>query len=110
MTDTKQNNLTNETSTVDVNEELQIARVVSDKHKTEYIVSKLRSALFFTITTTVGLLPKSLSGKYRSIPSAIEAIQEHIRNSKESFAVRSERLHEERQQRKDAKSKPENSQ
>lgn len=109
MTSTKPNKLTEETFTVDVNWETQTARVTSTKHKSDFLVGKLRSQMFFQVTADKGLTPKSLSGKYRSIPSAIEAIVDHIKNSKETFAVRSDRLHEERQQRKYAKSESENS-
>lgn len=109
MTDTKLNKPTEEIYTVDVDWENQRAKVTSTKHKTDYVVGKLRSQMFFQITTTVGLVPKALSGKYRSLQTAIDAITYYVQHSKESFAVRSERLHEERQLRKDAKSKSENS-
>jgi hypothetical protein len=104
MTDTKPSNPTNETSTVDVDWEGQKARVTSPKHKTDFVVGKLRSQMFYQIATTKGTLPKSLGGKYRSLTSAVEAIQHYILTSEETFAVRSDRLHEERQQRKHAES------
>jgi hypothetical protein len=109
MTDTKLNKPTEETFTVDVDWENQRARVTSAKHRTDYLVGKLRSQMFFQVTTTVGVVPKALSGKYSSVQSAVDAITHYVQHSKESFAIRSDRLHEERQLRKDAKSKPENS-
>lgn len=109
MTDTKPNKLTNETSTVDINLEGQRAVINSSKHKADFVVGKLRSQMFFQVSTTAGALPKELSGKYRSLETAIKSVQDFIKNSKETFAVRSDRLHEERQQRKHADAKPENS-
>jgi hypothetical protein len=109
MTDTKPSKPTEEIYTVDVDWENQRAKVTSAKHKTDYVVGKLRSQMFFQVTTTVGLVPKALSGKYSSLQTAIDAIIHYVQHSKESFAVRSERLHEERQLRKDAKSNSENS-
>lgn len=108
MIDTKQPEQIPETFTVDVNQELQIARVTSPKHKADFIVSKTRYSQFFNVRTTVGILPAVLSGKYTSLESAIKSISEFIRNTKETFAVRSERLHQERQQRKHAESEPKN--
>jgi hypothetical protein len=103
-TDTKLSKLIEETSTVDVDWENQRAVVTSEKHKTDFHIGKLRSAMFFSIKTTRGILPNTLSGKYTSLNSAIEAVLHYIRNSKETFAVRSDKLHEERQQRKHAES------
>jgi hypothetical protein len=60
--------------------------------------------MFFTVKTTKGSIPNVLSGKYTSLSSAIEAVLHYIRTTKETFAVRSDRLHEERQQRKNAES------
>ncbi len=102
MTDTKPSKPTEEIFTVDVDLEKQTARITSAKHKTDFTVSKLRSAMFFSVYCKA--LPKELSGKYTSLESAIQAVTNYIRNSKESFAVRSDRLHEERQQRKHAES------
>lgn len=109
MTDLKPNETIPETTTVELDQEKQIARVQSPKHKTDYIVSKLRSQMYFTVRVTVGSPPKELSGKYSSLEKAVDAVRQYVKNSKESFAVRSERLHEERQQRKHAESKPKTS-
>lgn len=109
MTDTSLNEKTLETSTVDVDLEKQTARITSPKHKTDYVVGKLRSQIFFQVATTKSIIPSALSGKYTSLDSAISAVLEHIKNTKETFAVRSDRLHEERQQRKHAESHSKNS-
>jgi hypothetical protein len=102
--DTKPSNPTEEIFTVDVDLEGQKARITSSKHKAEFVVNKLRSALFFSVNTTKGVVPNELSGKYTSLDSAIHAVTQYIKNTKETFAVRSDRLHEERQQRKHAES------
>jgi hypothetical protein len=104
MTDLKPNEKTPETSTVELDLEKQFARIESSKHKTDYVVGKTRSQSFFSIRTTKASVPQELSGKYTSLESAIEAVQNFIRNSKETFSVKSDRLHEERQQRKHAES------
>lgn len=104
MTDTKLNETIPETTTVDLNLEGQFARIESTKHKTDFIVGKTRSALFFTVRVTKGSLPAELSGKYTSLEKGVEAVESFVRNAKETFAVRSDRLHEERQQRKHAES------
>lgn len=109
MTDSKPSETIKETSTVDVNQELQTARITSEKHKTEFIVSKPRVARFFGIKTTTGSVPLKLAGKYSSLEFGIKAVQDYIKNSKETFAVKSDRLHEERQQRKNAESQSKNS-
>jgi len=101
-TSTKPSKPTEETFTVDVDLEKQTAKITSAKHKTDFTVAKLRSAMFFSVYSKS--LPKDLSGKYTSLESAIQAVTNYIRNSKESFGVRSDRLHEERQQRKHAES------
>ena len=109
MTDTKLEEKTPEISTVDVDLEKQYALVESQKHKTDFVIGKTRSAQFFSIRTTKGsTVPFELSGKYTSLEKAIESVEEYIKNSKETFAVRSDRLHEERQQRKHAEPKSKN--
>lgn len=108
MTDLSLNEKTPETSTVDVDLEKQFARIESVKHKTDFVIGKTRSAMFFSIRTTVGTLPNVLAGKYTTLEKAIEAVEQFVRNSKETFAVKSDRLHEERQQRKDAELKSKN--
>lgn len=102
MTDSKPNETISETTMAELDLEKQYARIESVKHKADFIIGKLRSQLFFSIKTTKGAIPKELSGKYTNLEKAIEAVEQFVRNSKETFAVRSERLHEERQQRKHA--------
>lgn len=104
MTDLKPNATISETTTVDLNLENQFAKIESVKHKTDFIIGKTRSAQFFSVKVTKGQLPAELSGKYTSLEKAIEAVESFVRNAKETFAVRSDRLHEERQQRKHAES------
>jgi leucyl-tRNA synthetase len=104
MTDSKLNETIPETSTVEVNLESQYAKIESSKHKIDFVVSKTRSQTFFSVKVTKGALPNELTGKYSSLEKAVESVQTYIRNSQETFAVKSDRLHEERQQRKHAKS------
>lgn len=109
MTDTKLNETIQETSTVDVDLEKQFAKIESTKHKAEFVIGKGRSQIFFSVRITKGATPLELSGKYTSLERAIEAVEQYIRNSKETFSIKSERLHEERQQRKHAESNAKNS-
>lgn len=109
MTDLKPNEKTPETSTADVDLEKQYARVESVKHKTDFVIGKTRSAIFFSIKATIGTTPSELAGKYTTLEKAAKAVEDYVRNSKETFAVRSDRLHQERQQRKDAELKSKNS-
>jgi len=108
VTDLKLEETIEETYTVDVNLEAQLAKVSSEKQKAEFVVGKPRSAMFFSVRTTKGVVPAVLSGKFTSLESGIKAVVDHVKNSKESFAVKSDRLHVERQKRKDAEPKPEN--
>lgn len=109
MTDLKLNEKTPETTTVELDLEKQYAKIESVKHKTDFVVGKLRSQMFFSIRATKGTIPNELSGKYTSLEKAIEAVGQFVANTKETFAVRSDKLHEERQQRKHAESQSKNS-
>lgn len=109
MTDLKLNEKTPETTTVELDLEKQYAKIESVKHKTDFVVGKLRSQMFFSVRTTKGTIPNELSGKYTSLEKAIEAVGQFVANTKETFAVRSDKLHEERQQRKHAESQSKNS-
>ncbi len=109
MTDLKLNEKTPETTTVELDLEKQYAKIESVKHKTDFVVGKLRSQMFFSIRATKGITPHELSGKYTSLEKAIEAVGQFVANTKETFAVRSDKLHEERQQRKHAESQSKNS-
>ena len=109
MTDTKLNEPTQETTTAELDLEKQYARIESVKHKTDFIVGKLRSQMFFTIRTSKGLPPNELAGRYSSLEKAVEAVDHYVRTAKETFAVRSDKLHEERQQRKHAEPNTKNS-
>jgi hypothetical protein len=109
MTSSEQNEPTPEISTVDIDLEKQYAKVESSKHKVDFFIGKTRSASFFSIRTGAGVAPSELSGRYTTLEKALDAVNSYIRNAKETFAVKSDRLHEERQQRKYAESKPKNS-
>lgn len=109
MTDLKQKEKTPETTTVELDLEKQYARIESVKHKNDFVVGKLRSQMFFSVRVTVGQVPKELSGKYSTLEKAIEAVNDYVRTAKETFAVKSDRLHEDRQQRKHAESNSKNS-
>lgn len=109
MTDLKLNEKTPETTTAELDLEKQYARIESVKHKTDFVVGKLRSQMFFSVRATKGTIPNELSGKYTSLEKAVEAVNQFVANTKETFAVRSDKLHEERQQRKHAESQSKNS-
>lgn len=108
MTDTRLNETISETTTVERDLEKQYAKIESSKHKTDFVIGKLRSQMFFSVRTTKGSTPKELSGKYSSLEKAIEAVEHYVRTAKETFAVKSDRLHEERQQRKHAEPQSKN--
>ena len=108
MTDTKLNERIPETTTAELDLEKQYARMESTKHKTDFIIGKLRSQMFFSIKTNKGTLPNELSGKYSSLEKAVEAVEHYVKTAKETFAVKSDRLHEDRQQRKHAESQSKN--
>lgn len=108
MTDTRLDEKIPETTTAELDLEKQYARIESVKHKTDFIIGKLRSQMFFSVKVTKGSVPNELSGKYSSLEKAIEAVQQYVKNTKETFATRSDRLHEERQQRKHAESQSKN--
>ena len=109
MTDTRLSETIPEITTADIDQDKQFAKVVSSKHKTDYVVGKMRSQMFFSVTATKGSVPKELAGKYTSLEKAVEAVNQYVKNTKETFAVRSEKLHEERQQRKHAEPHSKNS-
>lgn len=108
MTDTKLNEKIPETTTAELDLEKQYARIESVKHKTDFVIGKLRSQMFFSVKVTKGSVPNELSGKYSSLEKAVEAVEQYVKNTKETFAVKSDRLHEERQQRKHAESQSKN--
>lgn len=108
MTDLKPKETIPETTTADLDLEKQYARIESVKHKTDFVIGKTRSAIFFSIRATKGTTPSELSGKYTTLEKAIQAVNDFVRNSKETFSVRSDRLHEERQQRKHAEPQSKN--
>jgi hypothetical protein len=109
MTDTKLNETIPETTTAELDLEKQYARIESVKHKTDFVIGKLRSQMFFSIRTSKGLPPNELAGRYSSLEKAIEAVNHYVRTAKETFSVRSDKLHEERQQRKHAEPHSKNS-
>ena len=108
MTDSRLNETIPETTTAELDLEKQYAKIESVKHKTDFIISKLRSQMFFSVKTTKGLPPSELSGKYSSLEKAVEAVEHYVRTAKETFAVKSDRLHEDRQQRKHAEPQSKN--
>ena len=109
MTDTKLSEPTSETTTAELDLEKQYARIESVKHKTDFVIGKLRSQMFFSIKTTKGSPPNELAGKYSSLEKAVAAVNQYVKNTKETFSVRSDKLHEERQQRKHAEPHSKNS-
>ena len=103
MTDTKQLEPIPEIFTVEVNQELQSASITSEKHKSTFIIGKTRASRFFSIRNSLGTTPIVLSGKFTSLEVSVASVLDYLKNAKETFSVKSDRLHEERQQRKNAK-------
>jgi len=94
-----------------VDVEKQTAVISSPKSKTDYVIYKPRDqTAFFKVRTTVGSLPSELSGHYSTLNKAIQLVSHYVEHSKETFAVRSDRLDKERKERHAAKSNSKDSQ
>ena len=101
-----------ETSTVVelVNQEDQFAILSHPNYKVKFRVFRPKGKYhFFSVQAEQGNTPKELSGSYSSLEIAIKATIKHLDSSKETFAVRSDRLAEERKARNAAKLQPANS-
>ena len=95
-----------ETSTVVevVNHEDQFAILSHPNYKSKFRIYRPKGRYhFFTVEVDQGATPKELSGSYSSLEIAIKAAIKYLDSSKETFAVRSDRLAEERKARNAAK-------
>jgi hypothetical protein len=94
----------------ELNYEDRTALISSAKSKTQFRVYKPRmNYQFFKIATFPGTTPKELEGNYSTFEKAIKAVESYLKSYRESFAVKSDRLHKERQERHAAKADSSNS-
>ena len=108
MTTIEQRETMQET-TMDVNHDKQEAKLTHPNFKTPFFVYKPRDQTpFFKVMLEQGVTPKELSGHYSTLARGIEATLKYLENSKETFSVRSDRLHKERKERNAPESNPEN--
>ena len=90
---------------VTVNTEEQTAVVSSTTRKSAYNVYKPRDqTTFFRVKLDKGVLPEVLSGSFSSLNKAVEHVVHYLEHSQETFAAKSDRLHQERQERNGSKS------
>lgn len=87
-----------------VDTEAQTAVVTSSTHKAIFNVYKPRDqTTFFRVKPTNGVLPTVLSGRFSSLNKAVEHVVHYLEHAQETFAAKSDRLHQERQERNAAK-------
>ena len=99
------------TMDVTVNTEDQTALIVSSKFKSRFHVYKPRDqTFFFRIKLDLGTLPEVLQGRFSSLNKAVEICKHYIETAEETFAKKSDRLHQDRQERNAAKLEPKDSQ
>ena len=92
-----------------VNHEEQYALVSSPKTTVKFKVHKPRRNFhFFKIGVDKGNIPTPLAGDFSTLDTALKALKFYLDNYDESFAVRSERLHKERQERHASKANSSN--
>ena len=83
-----------------IDTEEQYAILSNPKTPSKFTVYKPKGNFhFFKVKRDVGLLPNDLSGHFSSLENGIKLVTKYLENSKETFSVRSERLHKERQER-----------
>lgn len=102
-----------ETSTVveHVDTVEQYAIISSKKTTAKFNVYKPRGHYhFFKVRVDAGAVPNVLSGYYSSLDAGIKAVVSYLKDSKETFTVKSERLDKERKERHAAKANPSNDQ
>lgn len=100
-----------ETSTVveHVDTEEQYAVLSSSNYSAKFTVFKPRGHYhFFKVRVEKGATPNVLSGSYSSLDNGIKAVKKYLDNSKETFAVKSDRLDKERKERHASKANPSN--
>ena len=85
---------------VTVNTEEQYAVITSTTRKSAYNVYKPRDQTsLFRVKLDKGVLPEALSGRFSSLNKGIEHVVHYLEHSQETFAAKSDRLHQERQER-----------
>lgn len=73
----------------------------SDKLVTDIIIQKSQDGfIFFEVKLEAGSPPEELSGKYSSMKTAKKAVENYLRNKKESKAARRENFAKAREERK----------
>lgn len=73
----------------------------SDKLVTDIIIQKSQDGfIFFEVKLEAGAAPAELSGKYSSMKTAKKAVENYLRNKKESKAARRENFAKAREERK----------
>lgn len=89
----------------------QTCLCVSDKIKTEVTIKKsLGNNSFFEIHYASGSVPQQLAGRYTTMKTAKDAVQQYLDSIRKSSAVRRDEFAAEREKRKNAsKSEPKGS-
>jgi|TARA_R110000868_G_scaffold398920_1_gene672370 hypothetical protein len=73
----------------------------TDKLNTDIIIQKANDGfIFFEIKFENGLLPEDFRGKYSGIPSAKKAVENYLKDKKESKTVRRDNFTKAREERK----------
>lgn len=95
---------------LDVDTELQVCTIKSEKMATEVIVQKRpRDHHFFEVKFTTGSVPEELSGRYSSLDVGIKAVGDYLRSRRATSAVRRDTFAKERKQRNASKNRTEGS-
>lgn len=96
--------------TMDVDHGNQVASLSHPNYQSKFYVYKPRDQTpFFKINLDKGVTPSELSGHYSTLQRGIDAVKVFLHNSKETFAVKSDRLDKERKERHASKPNPANS-
>ncbi len=92
-----------------VDYENHTATVKLRQYKENLVIWKPRGATLYSVRFAGSApIPNELSGKYTTIAKALEHIQQFSLVAKETFAVKSDRLHKDRQERHAAADKSTN--
>ena len=109
MTTTELSEKTLEISMV-VDHTNQVASLSHPNYESKFYVYKPRDQTpFFKINLDKGATPKELSGHFSTLQRGIDAATTFLKTSKETFAIRSDRLDKERKERHASKPNPTNS-
>lgn len=92
-----------------VDYENHTATVKLRQYKENLVIWKPRGATLYSVKFNKGSqVPSELSGRYTTIAKALDHIQQFSLVAKETFAVKSDRLHKDRQERHAAADKSTN--